>query len=137
MYFFPSSILSLPLIAVVFVVGCGEHSNNTAEKDNSSSMADNGMIGSGHRDLDTYDGVVEDIVDRMDEKSKELMRQVTKKDLLNYYLTWGKDIRNHYKVWTNEKLTRSCARHLGKDDDMEPEDASLVIMEGVWLRLQK
>jgi hypothetical protein len=120
--------LSFSFLFVFVVTGCGQHTNtDTTHHD---------TVEATQMDLDTYDGVVADIVAKANEQTKTELRKIAKKDLIRFYLTWGKDIRNHYKLWENEKLRKSCAKHLGKDGDMDAEDASMVIMEGVWLALQ-
>jgi hypothetical protein len=119
------------IAATVFVAGCGVG----AEGNNGGFGAAETANPSHQKDLDTFDGVVADIVDKLDEDSKALLRDKKREDLLDYYLTWGRGIRNQYKLWSNEGLRRSCAKQRGKEGDMDPEDASVVIMEGVWSRL--
>jgi len=83
-------------------------------------------------DLNTYEGVVADIVADLDDESLALLRRMPKADLIQYFHGWGTGIRNHYGFWSNDALVRSCARRAGRDGGMHPEDASMVVMEGVW-----
>jgi hypothetical protein len=90
------------------------------------------MIVPDAKSLDTYDDVVSDIVVKLDEESKALLRRMKQRDLIQFHDSWGRDIRNAYKLWFNEKLRRSCAQQCNETDDMDPEGASGVIMDGVW-----
>lgn len=83
-------------------------------------------------DLNTFEGVVADIVVNLDEDSVALLRRTAKMDLIEYHHGWGTSIRNRYAFWSNDALVRSCARRAGHDGDMHPDSASMVVMEGVW-----
>jgi hypothetical protein len=83
-------------------------------------------------DLNTYEGVVADVVANLDEESLALLRRTAKADLIQFHHGWGTTIRNYYRFWSNEALIRSCARRAGRDGSMHPDDASMVVMEGVW-----
>jgi uncharacterized protein DUF6794 len=76
---------------------------------------------------------VRDIVRRMPEKDKELIRTTKKKDLIRFHHGWGTGIRNYYGLRRgNEKLMLSaCGRPCDADE------ASMVIIEAVWQALQK
>ena len=76
---------------------------------------------------------VRDIVQRMAEKDKEIVRTTKKEDLIKFHHGWGTGIRNHYGLWRgNDKLTLSAC---GKP--CHPDEASMVIIEAVWQALQK
>jgi hypothetical protein len=83
-------------------------------------------------DLNTYEGVVADVVANLDGESLALLRRTAKADLIQFHHGWGTVIRNQYGFWSNEALIRSCARHAGRDGGMHPDDASMVVIEGVW-----
>jgi hypothetical protein len=83
-------------------------------------------------DLDTYEGVVADIVTKLDNKSKALLRKTAKQDLIEFHLSWGMGIRNEYRFWSNEALVKSCSKQRGHDFYIHPDSASMIVMEGVW-----
>jgi hypothetical protein len=76
---------------------------------------------------------VRDIVQRLPEKDKELVRTTKKEDLIKFHHGWGTGIRNYYGLWRgNDKLILSaCGR------PCHPDDASMLIIEAVWAALQK
>lgn len=82
-------------------------------------------------DLDTYAGVVADIATKLDAKSKALLRETEKEDLIDFHHGWGRGIRNEYKLWTNEALVKSCGIQRGRLI-LHPDDASMIIINGVW-----
>lgn len=76
---------------------------------------------------------VRDIVLRLPEKDKNLVRGTKKEDLIKFHHGWGTDIRNYYGLWRgNDKLIVSAC---GKP--CHPDDASMVLIEAVWTALQK
>ena len=83
-------------------------------------------------DLDTYEGVVADIVANLDDESKARLRSTSKDDLIQFHLSWGMGIRNKYKFWSNKKLLESCDKHRGYAGFIHPDDASVIVMQSVW-----
>jgi hypothetical protein len=83
-------------------------------------------------DLNTYEGVVADVLTNLDEESKGLLKKIAKRDLLLFHLSWGMGIRNKYGFWRNEALVTSCGKQRGHQETIHPDDASLIVMEGVW-----
>jgi hypothetical protein len=83
-------------------------------------------------DLDTYEGVVADIVANLDDESKARLRSTSKEDLIQFHLSWGMGIRNNYKFWSNKKLLESCDKQRGYVGFIHPDDASVIVMQGVW-----
>ena len=76
---------------------------------------------------------VRDIVQRLPEQDKQVVRTAKKEDLIKFHHGWGTGIRNHYGLWRgNDKLILSAC---GKP--CHPDDASMVIIEAVWQALQK
>jgi hypothetical protein len=76
---------------------------------------------------------VRHIVQRMPEKDKERVRGTKKEDLIKFHHGWGTGIRNYYGLWRgNDKLIISAC---GKP--CHPDDASMVIIEAVWVALHK
>ena len=83
----------------------------------------------------TLDGAVTDIISRLSEQDKKTLREMPKKDLIKFHFGWGRGIRNNYGLWggRNEALLKSACG--GRP--CHPDDASMVIMEGVWETLNK
>ena len=119
------------LTCALLMMGCNAESES-ATKGDGPLPRNEGMIVSDANNLDTYDGVVSRIVVRLDEESKAVLRRMKQRDLIQFHDSWGRDIRNEYKLWFNEKLRRSCAQQCNEAGDMDPEGASGVIMNGVW-----
>lgn len=87
----------------------------------------NGEVG----DLNSYTGVVHDIASKLDAESKERLRNMNKSELSSLHHGWGTAIRNEYGFWNNAELIASCERAAGKSH-IHPDDASMVVIEGVW-----
>jgi len=65
----------------------------------------------------------------LDEASKNKLCSMAKADLIMCHHGWGTAIRNEYGLWRgNTPLLKDT----GSDD---PDDASMVIMEVVWEKL--
>lgn len=81
----------------------------------------------------TVQDTVKDILTRMSEKDKELVRKTQGADLIMFHHGWGTGIRNYYGLWRgNQKLIVSaCGR------PCHPDDASMIIIRAVWQELQK
>ena len=80
----------------------------------------------------TVQDSVKDILSRMSEKDKELVRNTKRGDLIMFHHGWGTGIRNYYGLWRgNQKLIESaCGR------SCHPDDASMVIIRAVWRELK-
>jgi hypothetical protein len=84
-------------------------------------------------DLNTFEGVVADIVARLDDESKARLRATPRDQLIRHHLGWGTGIRNGYSLWSNEALLKSCAERAGyRDGFIHPDSASTLIMVAVW-----
>jgi len=79
----------------------------------------------------TVDEAVTRILSTMPEKDRKTVRETSKDDLIQFHHGWGTGIRNGFGLWRgNRALMDDCkAKH--------PDDASMVIIEAVWARLQK
>lgn len=63
------------------------------------------------------------------------VRSMPKDDLIEFHFGWGMGIRNAFGLWGgNEALLQSCAEARGYPF-IHPDDASMVIIEAVWERL--
>ena len=71
------------------------------------------------------------ILDGMSDKDKDTVRKTKKNKLIFYHHGWGTGIRNSLGLWgTNEALLKDTGK-------AHPDDASMVIIEAVWEKLQK
>lgn len=79
----------------------------------------------------TIEQAVTSILATMSVEDKQKVRATKKDDLIQYHHGWGTAIRNGLGLWRgNGELLADCkAGH--------PDDASMVIIEAVWERLQK
>lgn len=68
----------------------------------------------------------------LDEESIKTLKSTKKEDLVQFHFSWGMGIRNGFLLWEKEFSIRvSFAKSVGLKD-MHPDDASGVIMNGVW-----
>jgi len=101
----------------------------------------------------TLDQAVANVVAGMIDRDKTLVRALSQRDMIIFHMGWGRGIRNAFGLWGgNLDLLKSCAaneaRITGREVPpppgvdansmvMHPDDASGVILEAVWLELQK
>jgi hypothetical protein len=78
----------------------------------------------------TVDAAATRILATMKDADKQRVRATKKEDLIRFHHGWGTGIRNDFGLWAgNKDLMADChAAH--------PDDASMVIIEAVWRRLQ-
>jgi hypothetical protein len=73
----------------------------------------------------TVQDTVKDILSRMSEKDKELVRNTKGGDLIMFHHGWGTGIRNYYGLWrSNQKLIESACGM-----PCQPDDASMIIRQ--------
>lgn len=78
----------------------------------------------------TVDDAVTNILAKMSEPDKAAVRAKKKDELIDYHFTWGMGIRNAFGLWSyNYSLLTDCHAR-------DPDDASMVIIEAVWRKLQ-
>ncbi|UCC22415.1 MAG: hypothetical protein JSW23_11660 [Planctomycetota bacterium] len=84
----------------------------------------------------TYEEAVAHLVRTMSEEDKRSVRTTARDDLIKFHFGWGTGIRNDFGLWgDNTKLLESCARKK-KLEQIHPDEASMLIIEGVWEALQ-
>jgi hypothetical protein len=78
----------------------------------------------------TVEEAVTRILTDMSDADKKGVRDTKKQDLILFHHDWGMGIRNDFGLWrSNTNLIVDChAAH--------PDDASMVIIEAVWRKLQ-
>jgi hypothetical protein len=78
----------------------------------------------------TLDTAVERLLGEMSEANKELLRSTPKDRLIGFHMGWAMGIRHAFGLWRgNSQLMESCG-------EQNADDASMVIVEAVWQRLQ-
>ena len=82
----------------------------------------------------TLEEAVSTIVAELSGKDTETLCRTKKEDLILYHHGWGTGIRNSFGLWGGNKalLRSACGGEL-----CHPDDASMIIIEGVWTRLQE
>lgn len=71
------------------------------------------------------------LISEMSEADKKTVRETRKEDLIWFHMGWGTGIRNDFGLWQgNHALLKSCGKR-------HPDDASMVIIENVWMKLNK
>jgi hypothetical protein len=79
----------------------------------------------------TVDGAVTRLISGMSDEDKARVRDTKKEDLILFHHGWGTGIRNEFGLWRgNTNLMADCHTEV-------PDDASMVIIQAVWQRLQK
>jgi len=79
----------------------------------------------------TVDEAVTRLVASLSDKDKIEVRDTPKKELWRFHSYWGMGIRNEFGLWRgNTNLMADC-------HTQEPDDASMIIIEAVWQKLQK
>ena len=80
----------------------------------------------------TCEGAIEAIASELDEDSINTLKETKREDLIMFHFSWGMGIRNGYGLWSeNSPIRISCANLVG-EDDIHPDNASGIIMDGVW-----
>lgn len=76
---------------------------------------------------------VKSIIASMDENSKQQVKRTDKMDLIQYHHAWGTVIRNSLGLWqgNNALINSACGK------PCHPDDASMKIIEAVWLKLNE
>jgi hypothetical protein len=81
----------------------------------------------------TVDEAVDEIISGLSDDDKALVRGTARGDLIRFHHGWGTGIRNGFGLWGgNTELLASCGSPI-----MHADDASMVIIEAVWARLQE
>lgn len=74
----------------------------------------------------TIEEAVKVILSTMTDTEKELIRSSTEEKLTDFHLGLGTEIRNKLGLWDyNYELLISCG-------ELEPDEASMVIIKAVW-----
>ena len=70
-------------------------------------------------------------------KAKTNIANIPEDELVNLHSSLGAYIRNSFGLWSgNDLLLQSCKEILG-EDEIHPDEASSVIIEELWKKLEK
>jgi hypothetical protein len=83
----------------------------------------------------TIDEAVDKLLELIPKMDQLHLKDTPENELIMYHFSLGMYIRNQFGLWKeNKELLRSCA---GKGRNfIDPDDASMVIIEALWKRLQ-
>jgi len=80
----------------------------------------------------TVQEAVDQMIAALGREEKESIRTVDETDLGQFHFGLGTGIREVFKLWHgNKDLLKSCG-----SEDIHPDDATMVIVEALWRRLQ-
>ncbi len=122
----PHILLSLGFIAVVAFAAEPTPAQPKAAKEDSAKLEEEKKTWP-----KTVDEAVTRILSTMPEKDRKIVRETSKKDLIKFHHGWGTGIRNSFGFW------RGNAALLEDTKKKHPDDASMVIINAAWARLQK
>ena len=92
------------------------------------------------RDADrprTVDAVVDKLLAKLSLREKTMIANIPEENLKNLYHALEADIQNEFRLWlTNDELLESC-RVVSGQNDLDENDAALVIIKTLWNRLQQ
>ena len=84
---------------------------------------------------ETYVEAVNHVYDLLSDIDRDYVKDVPFFDLIKFHRGWGMNIRNSLGLWgKNKDLLASCAKANGTER-IHPENASQLIIEGVWKKL--
>jgi len=85
----------------------------------------------------TVDQAVDMLLSELSIEEKTKIANMSKDNLVNLHFSLGIYIRNEFKLWTgNKELLQSCRLLSGKQD-LHVDDASSIIIEDLWEKLQE
>ena len=80
----------------------------------------------------TREEAVDHMLAVLGHKEKELIRNADESNLIQFGFGLGKGMRQTFHLWLgNKDLLRACG-----SETMHPKDATMVIIEALWRRLQ-
>jgi hypothetical protein len=90
------------------------------------------------------DEAIRRIMSELSDKDKNIIKNSSFNDLIHFHFSLGMWIRNNFGLWKgNRELARSLAEKfpdrvlkLYDCEHVEPDSASMVIIEEVWKKLQ-
>lgn len=83
----------------------------------------------------TIDEAVDRLMSEMSFKEKTRVANMSESDLIKFHMSYGATIRNAFRLWGNDPLLAFCKSYSGVDE-INPEQASYIIVKELWERLQ-
>ena len=118
------------LIALLILTGCSKPQSPATEQ---REAVQSHVVTDAERAAwpKTVNEAVTNILATMSDEDKIRVGDTPKNELILFHHGWGTGIRNDFGLWRgNTNLMADC--HAG-----HPDDASMVIIEPVWQKLQK
>jgi len=85
--------------------------------------------------LKTIDEAVDRLISELSFKEKTKIANMSESDLITFHISYGVYIRNELRLWGNDSLLAFCKAYAGVND-INPEQASYIIVKELWERLQ-
>ena len=83
----------------------------------------------------TIDEAVDRLMAELSFKDKTKIANMSESDLIKFHMSYGVTIRNEFRLWGNDLLLTFCKTYAGVND-INPEQASYIIVKELWERLQ-
>lgn len=83
----------------------------------------------------TVDEAVDRLMSELSFKDKTKIANMSESDLIKFHMSYGGYIRNEFRLWGNDSLLTFCKAYAGVND-INPEQASYIIVKELWERLQ-
>jgi len=85
----------------------------------------------------TVDAAVDRLLAKLSLREKTMIANIPEENLKDLYHALGANIQSEFRLWlTNDKLLESC-RVVSGQNDLNENDAALVIIKALWNRLQQ
>ena len=84
----------------------------------------------------TFDEIVDEIVQTMDEDSRNTLKEMKKDDLIIFHHTAGRHIRNEYGLWKPDNPLIS-GYETATDETKHPDTVSMNIIKSIWEKVNK
>lgn len=81
------------------------------------------------------DEVVDKLISELSFKDKSKIANMSDVDLVKLNMSWGKYIRNEFRIGGNNPLLEACKSYAGVKN-ISPEQASFIIIKELWEKLQ-
>jgi hypothetical protein len=84
--------------------------------------------------IDTREEAVRHLIQRLSPEGREVVRNTRREDLIQFHLSsWGMGIRKDLGLWGQNV---HLLRNLSPDGQIHADDASMILIDAVWERLQ-
>jgi hypothetical protein len=83
----------------------------------------------------TIDEAVDRLILELSFKEQTKIANMSESALITFHISYGVYIRNEFRLWGNDSLLAFCKAYAGVND-INPEQASYIIVKELWERLQ-